>query len=117
MVTLNFKDGRIEKFNLKDDTSREKFNSLGQCFSTKGSEVVTGIWFNTENHGITLPSPKRFRRVSFFGEIVYKNGEPKGERITVHADQVRMSITSWYRENGKMAKVELFKIGKQIFNP
>ena len=117
MVTLNFKNGNVEKYDLQNDISRDEFNRLGRCLSNKDSETITGIWFNTENHGITLPSPKRFRRVSFYGELIKKNDEIKGEKIVIQADESQLTITSFYRKNGRMAKVELFNIGKQIFNP
>ena len=40
------------------------------------------------------------------------DGEPKGEIVTVQADDVRMTVTSYYRADGKMARVDLLQTGR-----
>ena len=112
MVTLNLKNGETLKLDIREEADRERFNSLGQATS-KDSETITGIWFNTENHGITLPTPRKFRRVFFYGELLTsEDGQPTGEQITVQADGIRMIVTSYYRKQGKMARVDLWCTGQ-----
>ncbi len=111
MVTLNLKNGNTLKLDISKKSDREKFNSLGQ--SSSDSDTITGIWFNTENHGITLPTPRKFRRVFFYGELLMnEDSKPKGEQITIKADDVRMTVTSYYRASGKMARVDLWHTGR-----
>lgn len=114
MVTLNLVNGETLKLDIAKKADRERFNSLGQSSSNNDSKSsITGIWFNTENHGITLPIPRKFRRVFFYGELLMGKGDqPTGEVITIQADDVRMTVTSYYRKEGKMARVDLLHTGR-----
>lgn len=121
MVTLNLKDGSTLKLDLSKDADREKFNSLGQALSSKNnSEIVTGLWLLAEGQpAVTLPLPKRFRRVFFYVEPLTdrESGELRGEVIRLQADDVCAVITRYYREGGKMVRVDLQHTGKPRYSP
>lgn len=120
MVTLNLKDGSTLKLDLSKEADREKFNSLGQSLSSNTSETVTGLWLLAEGQpAVTLPLPKRFRRVFFYVDAMRdrESGELRGEVIRLQADDVCMVITRYYKENGKMVRVDLQHTGKPRFSP
>ena len=115
MIILNLKDGSTKCFDLSDVEEIGRFNDWGQNPDVKIK--ITGFTILTDQHKAALPTPQRFRRVSFFGEVIKKNGEPKGERLTVQADDVRIVTTAYYGEEPKMVKAFIKKIGKQMFTP
>lgn len=121
MITLNLKDGSTLKLDLSKEPDREKFNSLGQSLSSKNnSEVVTGLWLLADGQpAVTLPLPKRFRRVFFYVEplVDRASGELRGEVIRMQADDVCSVITRYYREGSKMVRVDLQHTGKPRFSP
>lgn len=120
MIILNLKDGSALKLDLKMDTDRERFNFLGQNLTSKNSEVVTGIWLQPDEAepSITLPLPKRFRRVFFYAELLRDaEGILRGERIRVQADEVCLIVTRYYKENGKRINIDLQHTGKSRFFP
>ena len=119
MITLNLKNGTTKSFNIRKDHDRDELNSLGRGSSKLDSEVITAIWLKTENHAITLPIPQRFRRVLFFGELLFdkKSKKVNGEKIIIQADDVRLTITTYDRKEGTMHRVFMKKVGKQRFNP
>lgn len=116
MVTLNLKDGSTLKLDLSKETDREKFNSLGQRLSSKlNSEVVTGLWLLADGQpAVTLPLPKKFRRVFFYVDPLTDraSGELRGEVVKIQSDDVCLVITRYYREGGKMVRVDLQHTGK-----
>jgi len=117
MVTLNLKDGRTLKLDLSNEADRERFNSLGQS-SSKNSETVTGLWLITEGQpAVTLPLPKRFRRVFFYVEslIDKRSGEQRGDVIRIQADDVCMVVTRY--NNERMVRVDLQHTGRSMFSP
>lgn len=121
MVTLNLKDGSTLKLDLSKDADRERFNFLGQNLSSKrNSEIVTGLWLLAEGQpAVTLPLPKRFRRVFFYVEPLMKreSDELMGEVIRLQADDVCLVVTRYYREGGKMVRVDLQHTGKPRYSP
>lgn len=121
MVTLNLKDGSTLKLDLSKDADRERFNFLGQALSSKNnSEIVTGLWLLAEGQpAVTLPLPKRFRRVFFYVEPLMKreSDELMGEVIRLQADDVCLVVTRYYREGGKMVRVDLQHTGKPRYSP
>lgn len=121
MVTLNLKDGSTLKLDLSKATDRERFNFLGQNLSSKrNSEIVTGLWLLADGQpAVTLPLPKRFRRVFFYVDplIDRESGDLRGEVIRVQCDDVCQVITRYYREGGKMVRVDLQHTGKPRFSP
>jgi len=121
MITLNLKDGSTLKLDLSKDTDRERFNFLGQNLSSKNnSEVVTGLWLLADGQpAVTLPLPKRFRRVFFYVEPLFDRAsdEIRGEVIRLQADDVCSVITRYYREGSKMVRVDLQHTGKPRFSP
>lgn len=121
MVTLNLKDGSTLKLDLSKAADRERFNFLGQALSSKNnSEIVTGLWLLAEGQpAVTLPLPKRFRRVFFYVEPLMKreSDELMGEVIRVQADDVCLVVTRYYREGGKMVRVDLQHTGKPRYSP
>lgn len=121
MINLNLKDGSTLKLDLSKEPDREKFNTLGQCLSSKNnSEIVTGLWLLAEGQpAVTLPIPKRFRRVFFYVEPLTdkQTSELRGEVIRMQADDVCTIITRYYKESGKMVRVDLQKTGEPRFSP
>lgn len=118
MVTLNLKDGSTLKLDLSNEADREKFNQLGH--PTNNSQAVTGLWLLNEGQpAITLPLPKRFRRVFFFVDTLKdkSSGDLRGDVIRVQADDVCLVVTRYYKENGKMVRVDLQHTGKPRFSP
>lgn len=117
MFTLNFKDGTSKKFDILDELDRKTLNTIGQDHPIK--KEITAIWLMTQNHSITLPIPQRFRRVLFFGEIIYekKTDIVKGEKLTIQADNIKIIVTTYFRKEGTMHSVAIQNVGKQMFNP
>lgn len=119
MVTLNLKDGSTLKLDLSKEQDRERFNSLGHAASTKSAEVVTGLWLHTKDQPvITLPIPKKFRKIYFYSEYLIdkESQEKRGEVIRIQADDVCLMVTRYYKENA-MVRVDLLKTGIPRFSP
>ena len=114
MVVLNFRDGRTEKFNLADTAEARRLNGIGN--DPQAASRVSGLWLKIDERSTTLPIPKRFRRVSFFGEsLIRGDGEHIGERLVIQADDIEVSATMW--TSGSMTKIETTKTGRRVWAP
>lgn len=114
MIVLNRRDGRTERFDLGDEDDARRLNGVGN--DPKAAAEITGFSLKSEGRSTTLPTPKRFRRVSFWGEVV-KDGEGKavGERLTIQADDVEVAATVWASSGS--AKLEVWRKGRRVFSP
>lgn len=121
MVSVNLKDGSTLKLDLTVETDRAFFNKLGQPTSSSkdAQTTVTALWFLQDDRpALTLPIPNKFRRVFFFVEQMFdKDQIAKGDVVRIQADDVSLVVTRYYRENGKMIRVDLRHTGKQRFRP
>jgi len=78
---------------------------------------ITGIGVLHNKHWHTIPQPKRFRQVSFAAELLEGEKGPMGERVIVYIDDVRLSLTVYFGNRPKMARIDAKKVGKQRFKP
>lgn len=116
MVILNFKDGSSRKLDLREKADRDELNRIGG--TPTAVATVTGVWVNSDKFSVTLPMPQRFRRVSFYGELViHPKGGERGEKVVLQADDIQQAVTLYYGEAPKMTRIDLTKMGKQIFRP
>lgn len=114
MVKLNLRNGTIKSFDLSDETQCRELNTLGQCKDFISQ--VTGFWLTTGAFENTLPMPWRFSRVFFYAEAIYaKDGEYKGDRLEVYADNVKLILTGYL--GSRFTRVNLDRVGKQRFRP
>lgn len=119
MVSVNLKDGSTLKLDLTVKADRDTFNRLGQYSSKDNTKTVTAIWFlQDDKPALTLPIPNKFRKVFFFVEqLIDKEERPKGDVVQIQADDVNLTVTRYYRETGKMIRVDLRHTGKSRFSP
>lgn len=114
MIVLNRRDGKTERFDLADEAETKRLNVLGA--DPQAASAITGFALKIEGRSTTLPTPKRFRRVSFFAEVVRdRDGSVVGERLSVQADEIEVSATMWILTDS--ARVEIWKKGRRVFSP
>lgn len=108
MVILNFRDGTTRKFSVSEF---DELNSLGSDVAK--ISAITSIWLKVGKQPITLPIPKKFGRVFFMCDKLNN-----GERITVFADNMKLSATYYLEEKGDgLIKIDLLRQGKPVFRP
>jgi hypothetical protein len=119
VIIANLDDGKSEKFDIRKVSERTRFNSLGRdsFFCRK----LRGLWLQIENHSTTIPLPKNFRQIYFCCDLLFsqRNGEDivKGEKVTIHADEISVSVVSYYGSSPRMTRIDVEKIGKMRFLP
>lgn len=115
MLKINLRDGRTLGFDLADEADNEEWEKLQS--SSGFQRAITGIGIHYGQTLHALPIPKKFRRVSFEGGAIARDGGVVGERVVCHADQVRV-VLSVYFASGTMPKhvrVDVARLGRPRF--
>ena len=119
MIKVHLRDGKTLSFDLTVDDERKRWEEMSS--HREFTEMVTGMGVLHDKHWHTLPSPKMFHRYEYGAELVrtVKNGVETnvGERVTLQADDVRVTLMVYFGHRPKMARVDMKRIGKQRFSP
>ena len=121
MIKVNFKDGSTIDFDLQKDEDNAQWLEWSSVKDFQ--KKITGIGILHQKKFLTLPFPKRFRKVRFYADLVYthKKGVKRllGERIVCHADEVKYSLLMYTYDKPPppvLCRVDVEKIGKQMFS-
>lgn len=111
MVIANVSDGTTAKFDLSD---AEQCRALLDLIS---SGRVSALSLHHDGTQHVLPMPRRFARKPLYAAEAVRNGTPEiiGERISVHAGDVRVSLTLTYKS--KLVRCDLVRTGRMAYNP
>lgn len=120
MIKVNFKNGDTLQFDLTKDDDLKQWNEWSNVKEFQSKIRGIGILHNKKYH--TLPYPKRFKKIKFYAEIIYRNKDNVnkilGEKITCHADNIKLSLLVYTYNNPAppiLSRVDMIKIGKQMF--
>ena len=120
MIKVNFKDGTTLAFDLQKEDDRQQWLEWSSVrdFQTR----ITGVGILHDKRFITLPFPKRFKKIRFYAELVFseKKGEKRllGERLVCHADETKVSMLVYTYNNPPppvLCRIDVERIGKQMF--
>lgn len=118
MIKLNFKDGTTLEFDLNTEDDLKQWVEWSSEIDFQ--DRITGIGILHQKKFHTLPLPKGFRRINFQAELVRKIRKGKerviGERLSCHADSIRLSILVYTCDNPPapiLSRIDLTRIGKQ----
>ncbi len=116
MLKVHLCDGKTLNVDLEDrEQARAWFRSL-RDLEFQGR--ITALTISHRGVQYSIPRPKGFDSVSFFAENVPVVPESKikgGERVVCLAGEVR-AVAMVHREQ-RAARLSLFRLGKQRFNP
>ena len=116
---MNCKDGSTLSFELSKDEEYQRWVELTSRADFMQQVTGLSILYNTYWH--TLPLPKRFRNINFHAKVLKsdKGGIERiiGERIVCQADEIQISVITYYGNRPKMTRIDVRKIGKQRFSP
>ena len=119
MIKVNCRDGRTLSFELLEEEDAKQWNDLMETREFVQGVTGISILYNTYWH--TLPLPKKFRHINFHAELLksVKEGAEKviGERIICQADDVQISLITYYGNRPKMTRIDVRKTGRQRFVP
>lgn len=119
MIKVNCKDGKTISFDLASEEDVKKWESLSSEKEFVNSITGISILYNTYWH--TLPLPKKFRNIRFHAKLVKsaKGGVEKivGERIVCQADDIQISVITYYGNRPKMTRIDIRRIGKIRYIP
>lgn len=120
MIKVNFKDGTTLAFDLHKEEDKRQWDEWSMVSDFQQSITGIGILHDKKFH--TIPVPKRFHRIQFYAELVFKSGDDgrqvAGERIVCHADEVKMELMIYTHKNPPppmLSRISMMKIGKQVF--
>lgn len=120
MLKVNFKDGTTLEFDLDVAEDVRQWDEWSNASDFQGR--ITGIGILHNKRFLTLPCPKKFRKVRFYADLVYseKKGESRlmGERIVCHADDIKLQLLVYTYKNPPppvLCRMDMEKIGKQMF--
>lgn len=120
MVKVNLKDGTTLAFDLLKADDQQQW--LEWSSVPDFQKRITGVGILHNKKFITLPLPKRFKKIRFYAELVYKEraGEKSllGEKLTCHADEVKMTMMVYTHSNTPppvLCRLDIERIGKQMF--
>lgn len=106
-------------FDLTDSKESEEWEE--KCKDKSFMQEITGIGILHNKHWHTLPAPKRFRKVLFRAELLTTIKKEEmlnvGERITCYVDDIQISLTVYFGNRPKMARIDVKRIGNRRFAP
>jgi len=106
------RDGRVLRFDLGDPADVRRWAELAT--DVRFHESVTSVSVGSNGSRMDLPLPRRFRDVRFDAEVIVKDGERVGERVTAYADSVSIQLTMY--TSGR-SRVDLERIGRRRWIP
>jgi len=120
MIKVNFKDGTTLEFDLTKEDDQRQWAEWSSTLDFQNRITGAGILHN--KRFLTVPLPKKFRRVKFYADLVHsqKRGEKRllGERLICHADDVKLSLMVYTYNNPPppvLSRIDLERTGKQMF--
>ncbi len=121
MIKVNLRDGTTLAFDLQ---KQDDFQQWLEWSSVKDFQSrITGIGILHNKKFITLPFPKRFKKIKFYADLVYsekRDGDKRllGERLVCHADEIKFSVLVYTYNNPPppmLCRLDMERIGKQMF--
>lgn len=110
MILANRIDGTTLKCDLANGADRT------ELFSSIRAGKVTALSILSNGSRYSLPSPTKFSRPLVFSADLLSSGDKVfGERISVQADNVRVSVSLLYSDAS--IRVDLVKTGRMQYNP
>lgn len=120
MVKVNFRDGTTLQFDLNKEDDMKQW--LEWSSVPDFQRRITGVGILHNKRFLTVPYPKRFRKIQFFAELVYseKKGEKRllGEKLICHADEIKLTMLVYTYKNPPppiLSRIDMERIGKQMF--
>ena len=95
MVNVNFRDGTTLAFDLNVAEDLRQWEEWSNAKDFQGR--ITGIGILHNKRFLTIPHPKKFKKIRFYADLVYSEKKGKrrlmGERLVCHADEIKCSQT------------------------
>ena len=120
MIKVNFRDGTTLAFDLNKEADRKQWLEWSSVADFQ--KRITGVGILHNKRFLTVPFPKRFRKIQFFAELVYseKKGEKRllGEKLICHADEIKLTVLVYtYKDPPPpvLSRIDMERIGKQMF--
>ena len=120
MIKVNFNDGTTLAFDLTKKADWKQWSEWSS--SPDFQKKITGAGILHCKRFLTIPFPKRFKRIQFFAELVYsaRKGEKKlvGEKLICHADEIKLTMLVYTYKNPPppvFSRIDIERIGKQMF--
>jgi len=110
MIKVQVDNGKTKTFDIEK-------NDLNGFEKQDFQKSIRGIGILYKKIWTVMPMPKRFNRIRFEAKLLYKDGKISAEQILCFADNLLIELTVFRKGMPSMTRINVFKIGKQVFKP
>ena len=108
-------DGQTLTFDLRDVGQASTWEQFSDNPKNQSDIRAIGVIHDKMWH--VLPTPKKFKRISYQAWMSQRNGQPASLRVSCQADDINIKMVLYYPNGNspRMVRTDIKRTGRQVY--